>query len=655
MAHSLAIVPALIIALAGGPVSALAKTADPPPMTPPPVADYGLLPAMSDVTLSQDGQRIAFIGSAGDDHVFVVKQVGGPVLLTVAADHRKVMFISFADPDHLLLGIRGTEHFGGDVANYELGAVLVYDLKTRRGAQIYPRQGVVASGAPVAIVHSGGHVFGYFYGYAGSMVGSADVRTSLYKTDLDTLASSLEYKGEIHASDFAVGPDGKVIARIEEADHDKNWRVLDGADGSRVVASGQSVFGAPEITAFGRTAGTVVVTQPEDGDFDPPRELDLATGKIGEPLVSGAPAEILRDRANHLTIGFRIGAYIDDAYFIDHATEAKWLGVQAAFPGEKVSLASYDDGLDRWVVEVEGPHDSGRYFLVDLAKSTATPLGEIHPQIKPGQVGAFSWFDYQARDGTPLRGVLTLPPGRDPRNLPLVMLPHGGPGNGSYDAPHFDPWAQAIASRGYAVFQPDFRGSGGLGRSFERVGWGQWGRLMETDVSDAIPALAAKGIIDPKRACIVGWSYGGYATLAGVTVQHGLYRCAAAGGAVSDLNGMMWWTEHRSNDKLDPAMRYWEKAMGLKGASDPAGKLYSPAKLASQADAPILLIHGKDDTVVPFQQAVEMQNALLAAHKSVELVVLPTSDHWVLSGSQANSQAMLTAMVGFLEKYNPPE
>ncbi len=631
-------------------VLALPAVADPAP-----VDAYGVPEAMSDLQLSQDGERIAYIAASGDDHVFIVRQVGGPVLLTVAGNHRKVSFISFADPDHLLLGIRGTEHFGGDVMNFELSAIIVYDLKTKRGSQIYPKEGVVAGGQPVAVVHEHGHAYGYFYGRTVDTAGSTVERVGLYKTDLDTLVTTLEVRGENHASDFAVGPDGKVVARLEEFDHGEGWRALEGADGGRVIASGKSVWGFPSLTAFGRTRGSVVLTQTNDGDFDPPREVDLATGKIGDAMVDGAPAQVIRDRASHLTIGFRVGGFFDDVVFLDPSIEAKWRGVQAAFPGEKVTLVSWANGMSRWVVEVEGPHDSGRYFLVDLAKSTASLLGAIHPQIKPDQVAASTWFDYTAGDGTKLRGVLTLPPGREPKNLPLVMMPHGGPGNGTYDTPAFDWWAQAIASRGYAVFKPDYRGSGGLGRAFERAGWGQWGRLMETDVSDAIPALAAKGIIDPKRACIVGWSYGGYATLAAVTVQHGFYRCAAAGGAVSDLNGMMWWTQHRSESKLDPGLRYWSQAMGLKNSDDPTGKLYSPAKLASRADAPILLIHGKDDTVVPFQQAQEMDDALRGAHKSVEFLVLPTSDHWIGNGSQVNRQAMLGAMVAFLEKYNPPQ
>jgi dienelactone hydrolase len=625
--------------------------------TPPPIETYGKFPAMGDVQLSQDGQRIAYIGTNGDDHIFIVRQIGGPVLETVAANHRKVLFITFADPDHVLMGIRGTEHFGGDEGVRELGAVIVYDLETHKGSQLFPKQGVVASvEPPVAVVHQGGHVYGYFYGQVmAGLGGQGGEEVGLYKTDLDSQVSVLESKGDGHVSSFAVGPDGEVVGRVEEFDHGKSWKMMKGTDGSQVYAQGQTVWGFPDVLAYGRSKTTLIVSQPEDGDFDPPRELDLGTGKIGAPLIDGVETSILRDRGTRLTVGFQVGGYVNDAVFLDPALDAKWQGVRAAFPGENVNLVSYDDGFRRWVVEVDGSHDAGRYFLVDLASSKAILLGARYPQIAADQVGPYDWFDYTARDGTKLKGVLTLPPGRDPKNLALVMLPHGGPGNGSYDAPHFDWWAQAIASRGYAVFQPDYRGSGGLGRSFERAGWGQWGRLMETDISDAIPALAAKGIIDPKRACIVGWSYGGYATLAGVTIQNGLYRCAAAGGAVSDLNDMLWWAQDRSLSKLDPGVRYWDKAMGLKGAGDPEGALYSPAKLAGHADAPILLIHGKDDSVVPFRQASEMEGALKGAHKTVELLVLPTSDHWIGSGDEANTTTMLKAMVAFLEKYNPPD
>jgi dienelactone hydrolase len=635
--------------------------------TPPPLEAYGKVEAMDDVQLSQDGKRIAFIAAVGDDHVFVIKEVGGPVLETVSANHRKTEFIEFADPDHVLMGIRGTTYIDPDTGKRELEAIILYNVRTHKGSQIFPRDGISVRGAPVAVAHVGGRSYGYFMGSADSgadsgghaPTGEGGDQLALYRVDLDNLAATLEARAGAHATAFAVGPDGRVLARVEQTEHGKVWRVLEGADGSKVFASGKTEWGDPSVGAFGRTADTLIFRSVDDGDFDPPREIDLKTGVVSKPLIDGATATPLHNRANRLTIGFGIGGFVDDAVFLDPAIDAKWQGVRAAFPDEVVTLTSYDDAFQHWVVKTEGPHDSGHYYLVDLTTSKAIGLGAIYPQIKPDQVAAFSWFDYVAQDGTKLKGVLTLPPGRDPHNLPLVMMPHGGPGNGVYDKLHFDWWAQALASRGYAVFQPDYRGSGGLGKTFERSGWGEWGRKMETDVSDAIPALAAKGIVDPKRVCIVGWSYGGYATLAGVTLQHGFYRCAVAGAGVSDMGDMVAWSREQSGmegreDKLNSVTRYWNDAMGLKGPSDPVGAAYSPVRHAGQADAPLLLIHGKDDTVVPFRQSEAMVRAMRAAGKTVDFVVLPTSDHWIGAGSEANRVAMLKAMDAWLEKYDPP-
>jgi dipeptidyl aminopeptidase/acylaminoacyl peptidase len=251
-----------------------------------------------------------------------------------------------------------------------------------------------------------------------------------------------------------------------------------------------------------------------------------------------------------------------------------------------------------------------------------------------------------------MHGVLTLPPGRTAHGLPVVVLPHGGPQ--ARDYPGFDWWAQAFAARGYAVFQPNFRGSSGYGRAFVDAGHGQWGRKMQTDISDGLAALAVQGIVDPKRACIVGASYGGYAALAGVTVQHGLYRCAVADAGVADLRQMLKYEDAKSGyDASSSTMRYWKQFMGASSASDDSLDAISPAALAGQADAPILLIHGKDDTVVPFAQSLEMQAALKRANKPVEMVVMPNEDHWL--SRPETRLSMLTAAVAFVQKYNPAD
>ena len=238
------------------------------------------------------------------------------------------------------------------------------------------------------------------------------------------------------------------------------------------------------------------------------------------------------------------------------------------------------------------------------------------------------------------------------RGLPVIVMPHGGPAGQSLPDDAESWWREAIASRGYAVFEPNFRGSTGYGRDFERAGWGQWGKLMQTDVSDGLAALAAQGIVDPKRACIVGWSYGGYAALAGATLQSGLYRCAVAGGAVSDLAGMLAYEYDHTGGSRSSAMRYWRASMALKGIDDPAAAAVSPARIANRLQAPLMLIHGHDDTVVPFSQAQEMVDAAHRAGKEVQLVVLPGEDHWLSTG--ATRTRMLDAMMGFLETNNPP-
>jgi dipeptidyl aminopeptidase/acylaminoacyl peptidase len=230
-----------------------------------------------------------------------------------------------------------------------------------------------------------------------------------------------------------------------------------------------------------------------------------------------------------------------------------------------------------------------------------------------------------------------------------VVLPHGGPE--ARDYPGFDWWAQAFASRGYAVFQPNFRGSDGYGVEFRNAGLGQWGRKMQTDISDGVAELARQGIVDPKRACIVGASYGGYAALAGVTVQQGLYRCAVADAGVSDLGDMLTYSAgYRGVPSA--GIRYWRAFMGVTSVWENSQvKPISPAELADRADAPILLIHGTSDTVVPIAQSETMEAALKRAGKPVEFVRMENEDHW-LSRAETRVQ-MLKAAVAFVEKYNP--
>jgi dipeptidyl aminopeptidase/acylaminoacyl peptidase len=243
-------------------------------------------------------------------------------------------------------------------------------------------------------------------------------------------------------------------------------------------------------------------------------------------------------------------------------------------------------------------------------------------------------------------GILTLPFDREAKNLPVIMLPHGGPW--AHDTEGFDWWAQAFASRGYAVFQPNFRGSTNRDAAFKKAGHGEWGRKMQTDISDGLAHLTAQGIVDPKRSCIVGASYGGYAALAGVTLQQGLYRCAVSVAGVADLS-MMISADIRESGNDTILKRNLVQEVG----SGRDLKDVSPRRFAAQADAPVLLIHGKDDVVVPYKQSVVMADALKDAGKAHEFVTLEGEDHWLSLG--ATRLKMLQETVRFVEQHNPPD
>jgi dipeptidyl aminopeptidase/acylaminoacyl peptidase len=188
-----------------------------------------------------------------------------------------------------------------------------------------------------------------------------------------------------------------------------------------------------------------------------------------------------------------------------------------------------------------------------------------------------------------------------------------------------------------------------LNLRFIEAGFGQWGRKMQTDLSDGVRYLAKQGVIDPARVCIVGGSYGGYAALAGVTLDPGVYRRAVSVAGISDLRRFLNW----SADKyLSWTQRYWDRFMGISGQSDPALIAASPIEHVSAVTVPVLLIHGRDDTVVPFEQSDVMLSALKRAGKSVELVTMKHEDHW-LSRSETRLQ-MLQATVAFLKANNPP-
>jgi dipeptidyl aminopeptidase/acylaminoacyl peptidase len=378
------------------------------------------------------------------------------------------------------------------------------------------------------------------------------------------------------------------------------------------------------------------------------RLLSLKDGAMSPPMAERKTLEHpIESRATNRMIG---GVHVSDSaeyVFFDPAIEQSWQAIVRAFPGERVRLESASSDFGKVIVRVEGERDGFGYQLVDLTNHRAEALGDIYEGVgKPFEVRRIT---YTAADGLMIPAYLTVPRGKPLQKLPLIVLPHGGPA--VRDTADFDWWSQALADQGYAVLRPNYRGSD-LDRAFLTKGFGEWGRKMQTDLSDGVRYLAKEGLIDPARVCIVGASYGGYAALAGVSLDPGVYRCAVSVAGLSDLHRMLSWVNQRQwSAGANLAQRYWDRFMGASGPDDSALDEISPLQHVNAINAPVLLIHGKDDTVVPFEQSQVMYEALQRAKKDVQLVTLPKEDHWLSRG--ATRLQMLEASIAFLRAHNP--
>jgi dipeptidyl aminopeptidase/acylaminoacyl peptidase len=632
--------------------------------TPPPVEVYGKLPKMSDVRLSPSGQHLAFVADDGNGRRLFVSTTDGHPLESVAFGDKKLLDVQWAGDDYVLVQISATVDISQAwlVPKAELSGVIVIDLVNKKISQVFRGHDNVNPEilGTYGVRRIGDSWFGFFGGTTIANVykeyGAKDfanisrdgnffiVNTDLYRVDLATGELHLAAKGELGSGGWLVGPDGEIVARALYNEKSGAWRVMTGASGGRQLASGTSPLAGVDILGLGRNGDSLLIWH-ANNDERVTEETPLSGGPA-RTVQEDESTGLIFDRVTDRWIGEVLDLDEPDYKLFSAQAAARVRGARNAFPGYRTHLVSWSDDFGRMVIFTDGKDDSGTYWMVDIAAGKATVLGAAYPTVTPDDVGPVRMIDYKAADGLALRGVLTLPPGREPKNLPLVVMPHGGPW--ARDHPGFNYWAQAFASRGYAVFQPNFRGSDGYGAALRDAGMGQWGGKMQTDISDGAAELAREGIVDPKRACIVGWSYGGYAALAGVTVQSGLYRCAVSMAGVSDLGRMMTFIGDETG-AVSTSTRYWNAFLGDRSR----WRDISPASLAARADAPILLIHGKDDTVVPILQSDIMERALRSAGKSVERLTLTGADHWLLK--EETRVEMLKASVAFVEKYNPSD
>lgn len=321
--------------------------------------------------------------------------------------------------------------------------------------------------------------------------------------------------------------------------------------------------------------------------------------------------------------------------------------ISAQFPGEIVDFLSFSEDGSRVLFSVFSDRDPSAYYLLERSTMKAHELFSPMPGIDPQRMGERRPIAFKARDGLELHGYLTLPAGSKPDKLPLVLLPHGGP-HGVTDDWFFDADAQFLASRGYAVLQVNYRGSGGRGRKFRESGYRQWADKIQDDLIDAVRWAEATGVSDPARVGVYGASFGAYSAMQVVAREPSMFRCAVGLAGLYDVP--MWTKPDRERFKKDEqVLNLLDRYVGddLKEQAR-----ISPTQHADRIKVPVLLVHGEFDGVAPLEQGEAMRDALKRVKRPPEWVEVAGEGHGFYA--RKNQEDFYRRLEGFLARHMGP-
>lgn len=477
----------------------------------------------------------------------------------------------------------------------------------------------------------------------------------LFEVEVKTGRGRIAESGTRHTIDWFVRPDGRPIARENmDDDRDQYWiDVPDGNGGWRTIYSEETELirlALSGVTGDGASLVFRKIDEPDEhgGVF----RMALETGDISGPFYvdGGQNVEGLFGSLNRVFRGVVYSGIMPDYYVLDQDLDSFVSRASEQFPYASVHYLGYSKDKKRVLFSVEGDIYSGSYIVYDVdAEKFIFGLAQ-RPSIGREDMALVDYIEYPVDDGLSIPALLTFPKGYDltsAKDLPTVVLPHGGPE--AYDSIGYDWIAQALASRGYMVFQPNFRGSSGFGWSFAKAGRGQYGRAMQDDITEGVKALIEQGWTDPERICIAGWSYGGYAALAGGAFTPDLYKCVASIAGMADLYYELEYEREQTGE--DSAnYQYWLEQFSPDGKGTSVADLspISPYYHVDAFKAPVLLMHGMDDGTVSIRQSERMKDAMNASGKEVRLIRFPRRGHSILEDE--DREEVLSELISFIDQ-----
>ncbi len=619
-----------------------------------PVETFGAAPGIQNVSLSPDGTRVAYLMNRDGKAIMLVSALGktGAKAKGVDISKIKARSVSWANDRFVLLRASKTLNTNLFKANkVEFGAIFSYDTKTGKMVQLLTHAkglGLNSSLASIDRILPDENAV-MMPAYTGKFKGER-VRV-LFRVDLRTGDGKIVARGHYLDTDyFIVDGTGKVIARVDFAPKKGVFTIKVLKNNIfQTLYTEENDLVPMSVPGLSKDGKSLIVSSYQDRDTRGLYTMSLTDGSISGPLLWRKGADLVATLTEPGT-GVVLGAVFagiagPDYQFLDPGMAQTWASIKKALGGAMVRLVNWSRDRKKWLLYIEGGSTAGAYMLFDANSGQFSTVAILRPDIKPADIADVVTIAYRSKDGTRISALLTLPPGYKKHPAPLVVLPHGGPA--AHDSLGWDWLAQAIANQGYLVLQPNFRGSDGFGSKFENAGNGQWNGAVLDDITAGVKGLIKAGYADPKRVCIAGASFGGYAALAGLVFTPDLYSCAAAIAPVTDARAFVNF-EAKAYGKNSESVTYWTKVMKGNNATTDLDSI-SPAKHADAAKAPLLLIHGRDDTVVPITQSWSMARAMRRANKPVQLVELKGEDHW-LSSVDTRTQT-LRALIAFLHEH----
>jgi dipeptidyl aminopeptidase/acylaminoacyl peptidase len=448
---------------------------------------------------------------------------------------------------------------------------------------------------------------------------------------------------------------GKIELLTFDAPADTDGWVLDSNNVARAVSASDSKRGVDEIwyrsgpsarwvkifegRAFDREFDVLTVTDDNrlvvssniNGDRKALYFYDPEAKKFLEPIAQDDLVDIESRpiRLDKKMVGVRYERDRTVTKWFDPTIEALQRSIDKALPSTTNSLTRARDNKDLWLVSSVSATDAGRYHLFNAAKNSMETLPDRRSWLKPQEMPERKFLQYRARDGLLIPAYLTLPRGVATKNLPLVVNIHGGPHLRAYQADDWGRWpdAQFLASRGYAVLEPEPRGGRGFGHEHLTKALGQWGLSMQDDITDGALHLVKEGIVDKGRMCLFGGSYGGYASLQGLIREPDLFKCAVSTVAVTDLDLFrdITWSDIRVESA--GTEDYFNKSVGKRPEINAQAARTSPLRNADKIKGAVLLAMGGDDVRVPVVHGNKMRDAMVKAGVKHEYVVYPGEGH----------------------------